>query len=116
MGEPVWRHRTSAGTFIGNELGRRSIWRTLSTAVQDIRDQRHAIAVFTQGRFRANYRAQALGLIWPVANPLILMVVISVVFGVVFPTDIPAYPVFLMLGLVPWHFFSHTWTDSTTCF
>ena len=43
------------------------------------------------------------------------MIVMTVFFGVVFPPDIDAYPVFLLLGLVPWHFLSHAWTDGTTC-
>jgi len=116
MREAVWRHRTAAGTIVGDELDKPSLLAELRSVVVDFRLQRHAVGVFTQGRFRATYRAQALGLIWPVANPLILMIVISVVFGLVFPTEIPAYPVFLMLGLIPWHFLSHSWTDGTTCF
>lgn len=116
MPSSLWLHRTPTGTIVGEELEEHSLAGELRGVVADLRLQRHAILVFTQGRFRATYRAQALGLLWPIANPLILMVVISVVFGLVFPAEIPAYPVFLMLGLIPWHFFSHSWTDGTTCF
>jgi ABC-type polysaccharide/polyol phosphate export permease len=115
MQRAIWQHRTPTGTILGDELEEPSLAAELKSVTADFRAHRHAIKVFTEGRFRATYRAQALGLLWPIANPLILMIVISVVFGWVFPTEIPAYPVFLMLGLIPWHFLSHSWTDGTTC-
>ena len=71
--------------------------------------------VFATNRFRVTYRAQVLGIFWPMANPLILVTVMSVVFGVIFKTDIEAYPVFLMLGMVLWNFVIHSWTDGTAC-
>lgn len=111
-----WRHRTREGTHLGDEESAPS-WRArLAHTLSDVRAHGHALRVFTHGSFRATYRAHALGRMWPVANPLILMVVMSVVFGVVFRTPVHFYPVFLMLGLVPWHFLSHAWTDGTTCF
>jgi ABC-type polysaccharide/polyol phosphate export permease len=88
----------------------------LASTIASLYEHAPALEAFTLGRFRAAYRAQALGLLWPLANPTILMIVMSVFFGVVFPTDIEAYPVFLILGLVPWHFLSHAWTDGTSCF
>jgi len=111
----VWRHRTPRGTIVGDDDAP-STQAELRRFVEELSSNLHALEVFTLGRFRATYRAQALGLLWPMANPTILMIVMSVVFGVVFPSSIPAYPVFLMLGLVPWHFLSHAWTDGTTCF
>jgi ABC-type polysaccharide/polyol phosphate export permease len=111
-----WRHRTPTGTYLGDESAEPSLAAELRHATRDLRRHWHALGVFSHGRFRATYRAQALGLLWPVANPTILMIVMSVVFGVVFPTRVEAYPVFLMLGLVPWHFLSHAWTDGTTSF
>jgi ABC-type polysaccharide/polyol phosphate export permease len=108
--EALWRHRTRQGTRIGDDQS----W--LRYLRSELLGQGHALAVFTHGCFRATYRAQALGRLWPIANPVILMIVMSLVFGVVFPTPVGAYPVFLMLGLVPWHFLSHAWTDGTTCF
>ncbi len=114
--ESPWRHRTRNGTYEGDE-GSKPSWRaTLRYMRSELSTNRHALAVFTHGTFRATYRAHALGRLWPIADPLILMVVMSVVFGVVFRTTVSAYPVFLMLGLVPWHFLSHAWTDGTTSF
>ncbi len=111
----VFRHRTPKGTFLGDESGQARRLGRLRHFVSEAAEHRHALGVFTLSRFRATYRAQALGLLWPVANPTILMIVMSVFFGLVFPPDVEAYPVFLLLGLVPWHFLSHVWTDGTSC-
>lgn len=112
----LFRHRTRSGTTHGDEPGRAGPLVRLRRFARELRQHQHALEVFTLGRFRATYRAQALGLLWPMANPTILMIVMSVFFGIAFPSDLTAYPVFLMLGLVPWHFLSHAWTDGTTCF
>ena len=113
--DAVYRHRTPKGTFLGGADGRALPLGRLRHLLIELNEHRHALSVFTMSRFRATYRAQALGLLWPVANPTILMIVMSVFFGVIFPPDVKAYPVFLLLGLVPWHFLSHAWTDGTTC-
>ncbi|MFO0569575.1 MAG: ABC transporter permease [Polyangiaceae bacterium] len=114
--DALWRHRTPSGLSFGDESTRASPIERVRRFTRELRRHEHALGVFTLGRFRATYRAQALGLLWPMANPTILMIVMSVFFGVAFPSELPAYPVFLMLGLVPWHFLSHAWTDGTTCF
>lgn len=111
----AFRHRTARGTFLGDESGEPRALGRLRYFWHELAEHRHALSVFTLSRFRATYRAQALGLLWPVANPTILMIVMTVFFGLVFPPDVAAYPVFLLLGLVPWHFLSHAWTDGTNC-
>ncbi len=111
----VFRHRTPKGTYLGGAEGRALPLGRLRHLLIELSEHRHALSVFTMSRFRATYRAQALGLLWPVANPTILMIVMTVFFGLIFPPDVKAYPVFLLLGLVPWHFLSHAWTDGTTC-
>ncbi|MCA9594382.1 MAG: ABC transporter permease [Myxococcales bacterium] len=112
----LYRHRTPDATFVGELAAEPPPWRPFGSFVSDLKTHSHALEAFALGRFRAAYRAQALGLLWPLANPTILMIVMSVFFGIVFPTRIDAYPVFLILGLIPWHFLSHAWTDGTSCF
>jgi len=55
------------------------------------------------------YRQTVLGIAWAVLQPLVTMVVFTVLFGVVVkvPTDgIPA-PIFYFSGLLPWLFFAN---------
>jgi ABC-type polysaccharide/polyol phosphate export permease len=56
---------------------------------------------------RQKYQGSVLGVAWYVVNPLVLMGAYYLMFGVVFQLqDIPDYPLFLMVGLVVWIFFS----------
>lgn len=107
----VWQHRTARGTYVGDAEGNPAALSGLARLFDQLTRYRDTLAVFAASKFRAAHRAQMLGLLWPIAYPTVLMIVMSVVFGVVFRTDIEGYPVLLLLGLVPWHFLSHAWTS-----
>lgn len=53
------------------------------------------------------YKQTALGVFWVILQPLLLLVVFTVVFGTVarMPSDGLPYPLFVSAGLVPWQFF-----------
>src|SRR4051794_1952399 len=56
---------------------------------------------------RRKYQGSALGVAWYVVNPLVLMGAYYLMFGVVFKVaQHQDYPLFLMVGLVVWIFFS----------
>jgi homopolymeric O-antigen transport system permease protein len=57
----------------------------------------------------AKYRGSALGVLWTVANPVLLMGVYLLVFGVVWHSQFSQgghYPLFLLSGLSVWTFFA----------
>jgi ABC-2 type transport system permease protein len=53
---------------------------------------------------RLRHKRSFLGLFWSVLNPLLMMVVFSIVFSKRF--GIEKYPAFIMTGLLPWNFFA----------
>jgi ABC-type polysaccharide/polyol phosphate export permease len=58
---------------------------------------------------QAKYRGSALGVLWTIANPIMLMGVYLLVFGVVWKTRFTTgghYPLFLLSGLAVWTFFA----------
>lgn len=58
---------------------------------------------------RAKYKGSALGVVWYLVNPLILMAVYAVMFRYLLKAvQIPDYPLFLIVGLVVWTFFSQS--------
>jgi lipopolysaccharide transport system permease protein len=58
---------------------------------------------------RQKYQGSALGLAWYLVNPLVLMGAYYLLFGVLFPqTKVEDYPLFLIVGLVIWLFFSQS--------
>lgn len=58
---------------------------------------------------KVRYKQTVLGVLWAVIQPVMMMVVFTIVFGRMakVPTgDIP-YPIFVYAGLLPWTFFSN---------
>ena len=65
---------------------------------------------------QAKYRGSVLGVLWTVANPIMLMGVYLLVFGVVWNSNFSTvghYPLFLLSGLALWTFFGAALQSST---
>jgi homopolymeric O-antigen transport system permease protein len=65
---------------------------------------------------QAKYRGSALGVLWTVANPVMLMGVYLLVFGVVWKSPFAGgdhYALFLLTGLALWTFFAAAVQSST---
>jgi len=52
------------------------------------------------------YKRSFLGFLWALLNPLLMMIVLTMVFSTMMPAAIKQYPIFLMSALLPWTFFS----------
>lgn len=78
----------------------------------------HVLAVLTRNEFRARYRSQALGILWSLLNPLVQMAILSVIFSHVpaFKATIPNYPVYLLIGVIVWQWFSTGIGNATGAF
>jgi ABC-type polysaccharide/polyol phosphate export permease len=56
------------------------------------------------------YKRSVLGFLWALLNPMLLMIVLTVVFSKIMPIAIVHYPVFLLSTLVPWTFLAQSLT------
>jgi len=56
--------------------------------------------------FKLRYRNSVLGFLWSLFNPLGMMTILTVVFSVFLKSDIRNFPVFILVALLPWRFFS----------
>jgi lipopolysaccharide transport system permease protein len=65
---------------------------------------------------KARYRQTALGPLWIIIQPLVSMVLYTLVFGVFarLPSDGLPYPLFSFSGLLPWDFFNDAVNSGTT--
>ena len=52
------------------------------------------------------YRRTALGFLWTLINPLLMMSVMALVFSTLFKADLKTFTVFLFSAMIPWTFFS----------
>jgi ABC-2 type transport system permease protein len=62
--------------------------------------------------FKVRYQGSVLGYLWSLLKPLFMFAILYVIFTYVFSVgkSIPHYPVYLLLGIVLWNFF----TEATT--
>ncbi len=59
------------------------------------------------GEVKTRYRNSILGFVWSLLNPLGMMLVFTLFFGVLWPNHkIEKYPLFVLCGLLPWNYFS----------
>lgn len=76
---------------------------------------RELFAMLVWRQVRVRYKQTALGVAWAVIQPLLTMVVFSVIFGRLaqLPTDGIPYPVFAYCALLPWQLFAYSLTEAS---
>lgn len=65
-----------------------------------------ALRELVRKELKLKYKRSLLGFLWSLVTPVVLMCVYLFVFGQVFEAPQRDYALFLLCGLVPWHFFS----------
>lgn len=56
---------------------------------------------------KVRYRNSTLGVLWSLVNPMLMMIVFTIVFTVIArTTEIQKFPVFVLCAILPWNFFS----------
>jgi ABC-type polysaccharide/polyol phosphate export permease len=86
------------------------------TVYADVVRYRELLGNLFRRDLQAKYRGSALGVLWTVANPVLLMGVYLLVFGVVWDSPFANgghYPLFLLTGLALWTFFATAVQSST---
>jgi ABC-type polysaccharide/polyol phosphate export permease len=85
-----------------------------------LRTLRHRalVAALTRRELLARYRGGALGFLWSLANPLLLLAVYATVFRFVFAprADVRPYALFLFAGVLVWGFVSASLLDAAEVF
>lgn len=62
---------------------------------------------------KVKYRNSFLGFLWSLLNPLMMIVVYSVALKYILRVQIENFPLFLVVGILPWNLFSGTAIAST---
>jgi lipopolysaccharide transport system permease protein len=88
----------------------------LSLRLGELWRYRELLFFFVWRDIKVRYKQTILGVAWAVLNPLLTMVIFSVVFGRLanIPSDGIPYPVFSYAGLLPWQLFARSISDATS--
>ncbi|HOX35086.1 MAG TPA: ABC transporter permease [Methanoregulaceae archaeon] len=77
---------------------------------------RELVTAFTLRDIKLRYKQTGLGIAWAVLQPLLTMVIFTVIFGGLakIPSEGVPYPLFVLAALLPWMLFAEGLTRSTT--
>ena len=89
--------KTIAGVL---ELARRP------SPVAEVWRFRQLVALLVVRELKVRYKRSLLGMLWTMLNPLLLMIVYTVVFTTILRAALPNFSIFLLAGLLPWLYFS----------
>ncbi|MFN2304744.1 MAG: ABC transporter permease [Anaerolineales bacterium] len=88
----------------------------LALELDDLWRYRELLYFLTWRDIKVRYKQTALGAAWAILQPLLTMVLFSVVFGYFagLPSEGIPYPVFTLTALLPWQLFAYALTQSST--
>ncbi|WP_252237961.1 ABC transporter permease [Clostridium sp. VAP51] len=78
----------------------------MNVYIQNLLRYKHLIRELVVRDIKVKYKKSVLGLLWTLLNPLLTMVVLTIVFSNLFRFDIENYPVYLITGQVMFNFFA----------
>lgn len=82
--------------------------------IKEIYNYREMINGLVRKDLRGRYKGSVLGFGWTFVNPLLQLIVYTMVFSVIMRAGIENYYVFLFVALVPWIFFSAAITGGSS--
>ena len=83
--------------------------------LRDLWEYRELLYFLVWRDVKVRYKQTALGVAWAVLQPVMATLVFSIFFGRLarVPSDGIPYPLFALVGLVPWQFFANALTQSS---
>ena len=78
-----------------------------SLGLRDVWEYRELLYFLLWREVQGNYRQMALGPLWMLINPVMQMIIYTLIFSVIakLPSEGIPYPVFTFVALLPWQFF-----------
>jgi lipopolysaccharide transport system permease protein len=76
--------------------------------LHEVVKNRELIWALAVKELRVRYKRSTLGFLWALLNPLLMMVILTMVFSTLMRVPVHDYPIFLISTLLPWTFFSQS--------
>lgn len=89
---------------------------TLSGRLLEMLASRTILWQLVRQQLILRYRRTALGYLWTLVNPLLMMSVMALVFSSLFKADLKEFAIFLFAGMIPWGLFNSVSTQSAGAF
>jgi ABC-2 type transport system permease protein len=89
--------------------GKTTVVRPRMTAVERLKriiERRELLVGMVRNELKIKYKNSVLGFAWSLVNPLLYLVVYYVAFTIILKAGIPAFPIYLLSGLLVWNLFS----------
>ena len=83
------------------------------TLFKDVLNYRQMLVSVVRKNLRSRYKGSVLGFLWTFVNPLLQLLVYSIVFPLILKNNEANYPMFLFVALLPWIFFTTSIQMST---
>jgi lipopolysaccharide transport system permease protein len=74
--------------------------------IREVYFYREMLKNLVSKELRARYKGSVLGFLWTFFNPLLMLIVYSVVFSFIMRIETENYAMFLFVALLPWNFLS----------
>ena len=78
------------------------------TKIKEIFEYRDMIGSMVRRDLRGRYKGSVIGFFWNFINPLCQIIVYYIVFSRIFENGIDKFHVYLIVGMMPWNFFSES--------
>ncbi|MGF9713264.1 ABC transporter permease [Paenibacillus naphthalenovorans] len=81
---------------------------------KEIIKYREMLVSIVRRDLRSRYKGSFLGFLWTFVNPLLQLIVYSIVFPYILKINQENYPMFLFIALLPWIYFTSSLQGATT--
>ncbi|MBC2455742.1 ABC transporter permease [Clostridium beijerinckii] len=82
--------------------------------LKELYNYREMLSNLVKKDLRTRYKGSVLGFLWTFVNPLLQLIVYTMVFSVIMRAGIDKYYIYLFVALVPWIFFATSITTSAS--
>lgn len=91
-----------------------NIQRCVVRMFKELYQYRELLKTNVKKEIRGKYKGSFLGVLWSFVNPLLMTLVYAIVFPFLLRSTEPHYVTFIIIGVLPWAWFTNTIASGTT--
>lgn len=83
--------------------------------LKELYNYREMLSNLVKKDLRTRYKGSVLGFLWTFVNPLLQLIVYTLVFSVIMRVNVDKFYIYLFIALIPWIFFTTAIQGSSSC-